>query len=47
MKRKTFSQIASQIERIYTLYLKGYGSKSLLERAERVFNAHPNIGLCF
>ena len=44
---KTFKQIAEQCERIYSLYLKGYGSTKMIEKAEKFFNSQQNIGLCF
>jgi hypothetical protein len=44
---KTFSEISNQLERIYKLYLKGFGTKKMLETAERFFNSQQNIGLCF
>ena len=47
MKPKTFQQIASQLERIYDLYLKGYGTKKMLESAERFFASKQRIGLYF
>ena len=34
---KTFEQISQQCERIANLYLKGYGTKKMLERAEDIF----------
>ena len=44
---KTFSEISNQLERIYKLYLKGFGTKKMLETAESFFNSQQNIGLCF
>lgn len=44
---KTFKQISAQIERIYSLYLKGYGTKKMLETAENFFFSQRDIGLCF
>lgn len=45
---KTFKQISAQLERIYTLYLHGYGSRRIIERAERfVFSNVQNVGLMF
>lgn len=45
---KTFKQIATQMERIYALYLHGYGSRSIIERAERfAFSRVQNVGLLF
>lgn len=44
---KSFKQIADQVERVYTLYLKGYGTKAMMERAERFFTSRQNVGLCF
>jgi len=44
---KTFKQIAAQCERIAKLYEKGFGTEKMLERAERIFFAVPNVGLCF
>ena len=34
---KTFKQISAQCERIMSLYLKGYGSKNMLEKVEDIF----------
>lgn len=45
--KKSFNQIAAQVERIYSLYLKGYGTKRMLETAERFFFSQQNVGLCF
>jgi len=44
---KSFKEISTQLERIYKLYLKGYGTKKMLESAESFFNSQTNIGLCF
>lgn len=45
---KTFKQISTQLERIYTLYLHGYGTRRLVVRAERfVFSNIQNAGLMF
>lgn len=44
---KTFNEISSQLERIYKLYLKGYGTKKMLETAEKVFSTKKDLGLCF
>jgi len=45
--KKTFKQAADQLERIYSLYLKGYGTKKMKEKAEAWFFGVQNIGLCF
>ena len=45
--KKTFKQCADQLERIYRLYLRGFGTKNLLERAERFMYKKINVGLCF
>ncbi len=45
--KKTFKQVADQIERIYKLYLKGFGTRKMLERAEKFMAEQPNVGLCF
>ena len=45
--KKNFSQIATQVERIYSLYLKGYGTKRMLEKAESYLFGIQNVGLCF
>ena len=46
--KKTFKQIADQVERIYRLYYNfGCGSTKMLEKAESFFNSQQNIGLCF
>lgn len=34
---KTFKQISEQCERIMRLYLLGYGTREMLERAENIF----------
>ena len=44
---KTFKQIAEQCERIANLYEKGYGTKKMLETAERIFFSQHNVGLSF
>ena len=45
---KTFKQMAEQMERIYSLYLHGYGSHRIIERAERfAFSRVQNVGLLF
>lgn len=44
---KTFKQIADQCERIARLYEKGFGTKKMLEKAEKVFFSQPNVGLSF
>ena len=45
--KKSFNQVAAQLERIYSLYCKGFGTKKLLEKAESYFCNVQNIGLCF
>lgn len=45
--KKTFKQCADQLERIYRLYLNGFGTKSLLTKAERFMCKTTNVGLCF
>ena len=45
--KKTFKQIANQVERIYSLYCKGFGTRKMLERAEKFMAEQPNVGLCF
>lgn len=44
---KTFKQIAQQCERIAALYAKGFGTEKMLERAERIFFANPNVSMYF
>lgn len=44
---KTFKQIAAQCERIAVLYAKGYGTRKMLEKAERIFFSQHNVGLSF
>ena len=44
---KTFKEISAQLERVYSLYLKGYGTKKMLETAEKFFFSRQRIGLCF
>ena len=34
---KTHKEIMVQLERIYTLYLKGYGSNKMIEDCEDIF----------
>lgn len=45
--KKSFNQIAAQLERIYRLYYKGFGTEKMLNRAEGFFFGIRNIGLCF
>lgn len=45
--KKSFCDISAQIERIYTLYLKGYGTKKMLATAEKFFICQKDLGLCF
>ena len=45
--KKSFCDISAQIERIYTLYLKGYGTKKMLATAEKFFICQKNLELCF
>ena len=45
--KKTFKQCADQLERIYKLYLKGFGTGNLLAKAERFMYKTSNVGLCF
>ena len=44
---KTFKEISAQLERVYSLYLKGYGTEKMLETAEKFFSSRQRIGLCF
>ena len=34
---KTFKEISAQCERIMSLYLKGYGTKKMIEKVEEIF----------
>ena len=45
--KKTFKQCADQLERIYRLYLHGFGTGNLLAKAERFMCKTTNVGLCF
>ena len=49
--KKTFKQMADQLERIYKLYYRNngqtFGTSRMLERAEHFFFNQQNIGLCF
>ena len=45
--KKTFKQIAAQLERIYRLYYKGFGTQKMLDKAESFFFGIQNVGLCF
>lgn len=44
---KTFKQIAQQCEHIASLYAKGFGTEKMLERAEKIFFAIPNVNVSF
>lgn len=44
---KTFKEISAQLERVYSLYLKGFGTKKMLETAEGFFFSQQRIGLQF
>ena len=43
---KTFKERCAQLERIYRLYLSGYGTAKLVEKAERFLNV-PQVGMMF
>lgn len=45
--KKSFNQIAAQLERIYRLYYKGFGTQKMLDKAESFFFEIQNVGLCF
>ena len=45
--KKSFEKAADQLERIYKLYLKGFGTKKMLEKAERFMCENSSVGLCF
>lgn len=45
--KKSFDQIAAQLERIYRLYYKGFGTQKMLDKAEIFFFGIQNVGLCF
>lgn len=45
--KKSFEQIAAQLECIYKLYYKGFGTETLLNKAEKCMFGIQNIGLCF
>ena len=46
--KKTFNEIAAQIERIERLYYNfGCGTKKMLETAESFFSTKNDLGLCF
>ena len=45
--KKSFNQVAAQLERIYRLYYKGFGTKKLLEKAENFMFEIQNVGLYF
>lgn len=44
---RSFDAMMAQLDRIYKLYLKGYGSSKLIERAENFMFARfgNNVGL--
>ena len=46
--KKTFKELATHLERIYRLYYTfGYGTRTMLERAEGFMFKVQNVGLCF
>lgn len=45
--KKSFKVISDQLERIYKLYLKGYGTKAMLDKAESFMFRQSNVGLLF
>ena len=45
--KKSFDQIAAQLERIYRLYYKGFGTQKMLDKAERLFFGIQDVGLWF
>ena len=45
--KKTFKQIAAQCERIYKLYLCGYGSSKMVERVENAMFSIGEVCLMF
>lgn len=45
--KKSFKVLAAQLERIYKLYLSGYGTKALMDKAESFMFRQSNVGLLF
>lgn len=45
--KKSFKQMCDQLERIYTMFEHGFGTKKLLERAERFMFRIQRVGLMF
>ena len=45
--KKSFKQATEQLERIYKLYLKGFGTKQMMQKAESFMFGIQNVGLCF
>ncbi len=44
---KNFMQICAQLERIHKLYCKGYGSRQMIEKCEKIFFSIPKVTLLF
>ena len=45
--KKNFKEIAAQCERIFNLYLKGYGTEKMREKVESIFFSFGNVALNF
>ncbi len=44
---KTFKQVMNQLERIHTLYVKGFGTEKMIRKCEDIFFGYKDIGLQF
>jgi hypothetical protein len=45
--KKSFKQMCDQLERVYTMFEHGFGTKKLLERAESFMFRTQRVGLMF
>lgn len=45
--KKSFKQMCDQLERIYTMFEHGFGTRKLLERAESFMFRTQRVGLMF
>lgn len=47
MIMKSFKQIFEQCERISNLYLKGFGTRKMIDKVERIFFSLPNLSTSY
>jgi len=45
--KKNFKVLCAQLERIYKLYLSGYGTQKLMDKAESFMFRQSRVGLMF